>query len=297
MKFILSLILLIFNFFTFYNSCNAQQSNFNILPSPIPFPSFVPDQYSGKIDGSFINITADQVALSGGLADLKGRYAINEYFGFDGEVGMGGLQGTMPGIAPLSLTPGYFYRIDGTGQTSMFMFRMSINFEIQLFHTNNFSLIVFGGPTFLINNTTISTPYSIIVSPGFSNAGRVFTGFTNKLSVYSSMSGGQYGAQIDLYSPEIGIRISPFFLVSSFSGTATITDEPGNTGASTTTLSAQIPNSTSSVFGFDIYIGKYSIGSALQQLRSQQQTNGNTNIFMITLGYAFSNDDEQNKTK
>ncbi|WP_186647465.1 hypothetical protein [Fluviispira vulneris] len=39
-------------------------------------------------------------------------------------------------------------------------------------------------------------------------------------------------------------------------------------------------------------INDISIGSALQQLTSQKQTNGKTSVFMLSLSYAFSSDDE-----
>ena len=100
----IQLIIFLIFLLTFHLDVNAgQQSNFNIAPSPIAYPYFIPDRYDIKVDGSFVNITATDLSLSGGFADLKGRYAISEYFAIDGEFGMGGLSGTTLGLAPLSL--------------------------------------------------------------------------------------------------------------------------------------------------------------------------------------------------
>lgn len=276
----------------------TQQSNFNILPSPIAYPYFAPDRLDGKIDGSLVNITAPSITMTGGFADLKGRYAFMEYFAIDGEFGMGGLAGTMPGIAPLALTYAsngvpYTYRIDGEGQISMFAFRMSANLEIQAFHNDFFGVILFGGPNFSGTNMTITTQYSLIVPHGYTNAGQVFSGYTDNLTIGSSMSGGQFGIQLDLYSKDLGIRISPFFITSTFSGTATLTDNPGDSRTSSTVLSAQIPSTTSTSFGMDIIFNNISIGTVLQQLSSQQQNNSDVNIFMLSFGYRFSNEENQ----
>lgn len=56
--------------------------------------------------------------------------------------------------------------------------------------------------------------------------------------------------------------------------------------------SAKIPTTTSSSYGFDIIINNLSIGTTLQQLNSQNQSNGNTSVILLTLGYNFSNADE-----
>lgn len=105
------------------------------------------------------------------------------------------------------------------------------------------------------------------------------------------MSGGQFGLQMDV-SLMPGIRLSPFFMMSSFSGTATLTNDPGNSRARSTTISENIPSSTSTAFGLDIFINSLSIGTVLQQLSSQQQGNDNLSIFMISIGYHFSNGEE-----
>lgn len=104
MKIITTIIFLAIFLIIQRNAKANQQSNFNIMPSPIPYPFFEPNRYDLKIDGSFVNITATDLTLSGGLADLKGRFAFLEYLAIDGEFGLAGFSGTMTGIPPLTST-------------------------------------------------------------------------------------------------------------------------------------------------------------------------------------------------
>ncbi len=208
------------------------QNSFSIQPSPIPYPYFDPNRYDARGEINLVSITADQLSLSGIFADVKGRYAFSNFFAFDGFLGLNGLSGTMPGIPPLSLsissnkiTP-YIYRVDGKGQVSMYGMSMGTNLEIQALHTNSFGLILFAGPNFSFNNMTITTPYSLIVPFGYSNVGQAYTGYTSTLTILSTTTGGLFGAQADINMGH-DIRLSPFFMASTTSGSSTLTSVPG----------------------------------------------------------------------
>ncbi len=269
----------------------TQQSNFQIAPSPIAYPYFEEGRADGKIDVSFVSITMDNFSLAGAGGYFQGRIAFADFIALDGDLGLAALGGTMkPGISPMTWPTGYIP--DPADQSSLFLgaFRFSLNLEIQPLHTRYFGLILFGGPNFNLSQFNITTKYDLI----WIATGARYTGYTDQLQVTSTMQGGQFGVQLDIPLDE-NVRLSPFFMMSYFSGSATLTDNPGAAGASNTSMSADIPSSSTMTYGMDIIIGDISIGTMLQQLQSQQRGSNNAQTIIVTVGYHFSSA-EENKT-
>jgi hypothetical protein len=298
------IIILLFVFSSFFPlSAANNQSNFSIAPSPVAYPYFVPGAIDGRVDGSYVSIKMDQVSLKGAFFDFKARGAMNSFLAVNGELGIGMMKGSMPGIPPMVLIPtggasgGYYYtRTDGDATLSFLEARPTLNLEIQLLDYHSFSFIVFGGIQLSYAQMTSQTKYSLIVPPPYSNAGKTYSGYTNTLEITSSMTGFQMGMQLNI--PLSGeVRLSPFFMMSSLSGTATITDNPGYSGASSQSYSADIPKSTSTSFGMDIVISEISIGTVFQQIKSTEQSNGNVKVVMISAGYHFSSGDGEETGK
>lgn len=273
------------------------QSNFSIAPSPIAYPYFISGKIDGKFDGSYVSMTMDQVSLKGLFLDVKARGAMNEFIALNGELGTGFMKGSMPGIPPITPIPtkgtygGYYYtRVDGDATLSFIQLRPTLNLELQLLDTDTFSFIVFGGFQMSYTQMTAQTKYSLIVPPPYSNAGKVYSGYTDTFEIASSMYGYQLGMQLNIPLSS-DFRISPFFMMSSSSGTATLTDNPGSGNTSASSYSADIPKSTTTSFGMDIIISDVSIGTVLQQIKSTTQGSDNVKVVMISAGYHFSFDE------
>ncbi len=282
-------------FLIFAPDLKAQQSNFQIAPSPIAYPFFYDGRYDGTISGAVVSIKTVDMNMLGGMADFKGRSAFSEFTAIDLDLGMYGLGGTMPGIPPLmpiytSLGYPYYTETAGDATISFLSMRASFNLELQLVHNNSGSLILFGGLSMNFSQFNIDSPFNLIVPPPYSNAGQVYTGFTNTIAISSTLTGWQCGAQIEINLAE-GIRLSPFIMYSVFSGTATFTNTTNVSGAGSYSASADIPSSSSTSFGMDIIIGDISIGTLLQQMKSSETTSQDTSIFTVSVSYHFSDED------
>ncbi len=272
-----------------------QQSNFQIAPSPIAYPYFEDGRYDGTIGGSFISISTTDMSMAGGAGDFKGRMAFSEFTAIDCDLGINMLGGSMPGIPPITplytnLGYPYFTEVAGDASLLLFSFRMAVNIEFQPVKSEFGSIILFGGPNINISNFTITTPFNLIVPPPYSNAGEVYTGYTDTLTISTNLTGWQAGIQIDIPLGE-GMRLSPFFMYSSFSGTAALTDTTTVSGSDTTSISVDVPGSTSTSFGMDIVFDDFSIGTLLQQMTASDETTQDTSIIMISISYHFSSED------
>lgn len=279
-----------FLFFTF--PVFAQQSNFSISPPPVAWPYFDEGRSDLSIAGSIINMEAGDVSMTGGVATVKGRQALGSGVAVDVAAGFGGLGGTMPGIPPMSViyTSGaysyvpYYTEPTGKATISFLCMNAAADIEIQPIRSDSFGLILFGGFVYNYAQMTITSPYALIVPPPYSNAGTYFYGYQDTLTMTLMQYGYQFGAQIDLAASE-SFRLSPFFMMTSMQGDATMADNPGVSTASGTSLSAKIERTTSYAFGLDIIIGDVSIGTMLQQLQSASETNKDTRTIMISATY------------
>jgi hypothetical protein len=266
---------------------HAQQSNFQIAPSPIAYPYFEEGRYDGNLGVSFISISTQDMNMAGGAGDFKGRIAFSEFAAIDGNLGLNMLGGTMPGILPLiSLYP-YIPEVAGDATLTLFAFRMAFNIEIQPIKTDVFSIIFFGGPNMNFSQFTITTPFNLRLPPTYTSVAK---GYTDTLTINTNLTGWQAGVQIDL--PLGGdARLSPFFMYSSFSGTATLTDITTVSGYGSTSMTVDVPGATATSFGMDIIFGDLSIGTLLQQMTAGDNTTQDTSIIMISISYHFSSEE------
>lgn len=119
----------------------------------------------------------------------------------------------------------------------------------------------------------------------------MFTGFTDTLTISTTLTGWQAGIQMDIPLGE-DIRLSPFFMYSSFSGSASMTDTTTVSGGGSTSISADIPEASSTSFGMDIVFGEYSIGTVMQQMAATDSNTQDTSIITVSISYNFSSGDE-----
>lgn len=262
----------------------AQQSNFQIAPSPIAYPYFEEGRFDGNLGVSFISISTQDMNMAGGAGDFKGRIAFSDFAAVDGDLGLNMLGGTMPGILPLiSLAP-YIPVSAGDATLTYFSFRMAFNIEIQPVKTDVFSLIFFGGPNFNLSQFTITSPFNLRLPPTYTSVAK---GYTDTLTINTNLTGWQAGIQIDL--PLGGdTRLSPFFMYSSFSGTATLTDTTTVSGYGSASFTVDVPGATATSFGMDIIFGEISIGTLMQQMAATDNTTQDTSIIMVSVSYHFS---------
>lgn len=271
----------------------SAQNNFQIAPPPIAYPSFEEGKGDFKIEPTVISIEAPNVTLSGGGINFDGRKAFSGMMATDVQGGIFTLSGQMPGIPPITPIPAYSSNrtflgywtplTTGNANVSMTAMQMSANFEFQPIHGDAGGLIIFGGPGFGWSQLTMKTPYQLYWA-----ATKTYnSGYTDTLTISAITGGLQLGIQGEVLLPN-DFRISPFFMVSSYSGSATLKDDPGVSGVTGYSTSADIPSYSTSSIGMDIIVGNLSIGTVLQQMQSQQnQSNSNIKITMFRLGYRF----------
>jgi len=277
------LISLAVSILTAFPASASQQSNFQIAPSPIAYPFFEDGRFDGEAGITFISITMQNFNMAGGDFGGKVRSALSDYIAIDGTLGMVFLGGSMrPGLVPISYISGTNPAKPGDeAKLALLGIRGSMNLELQPVHTAGFDVILFGGPQFTFTNFTITSDYSIW------NGSYYKTGYQDKLSINSRMGGFQAGIQMD-FNFGSDLRISPFVMITSSSGTATMTDDPQLVGYSSKSYTFDIPKTTSTSIGMDIIFGDMSIGAILQQMKKTENSSENTKIIMVSLSYHFS---------
>ncbi|MBU1658236.1 hypothetical protein KKG72_04185 [bacterium] len=261
----------------------AGNSNFQIAPPPIAYPYFEEGKTDWKIEPMLMNIESSQADLSlvGGGLNFIGRQAFSEYLAIDMQGSISALSGQMAGIAPMYYSTSFYPRVDGKSDVSMGSMSISFNIEAQLIKEDAGSLIVFFGPNLGLTNMNLTTPYSLVrISDG-----AVTSGYTDQMQILSSTVGAQFGMQGSLSFGK-GLSISPFFMISSTSGTATITDDPNTSDTSESEYTVDIPESTTTSFGMDIIMDEISIGTILQSIATADD-NSDVNIIMFRFGYHF----------
>lgn len=270
--------------------------NFQIAPPPIAYPYFEPGRTDSKVEPIIINIESKDFALSGGGVNFDGRKAFSNFLAMDFQGGIFMLNGEMPGIPPITLIPAYdtnnifrgYYltQVDGKAKVRLNSFQFSFNVEFQPIHGDRGGLIIFGGPSLGLMNMTMDTPYSLIVPFPFSNAGQRYSGFTDTLTITSTLGGIQMGLQGDV-AVAGNIRISPFIMVSTASGSSTMKDDPGVRNVSGYSTTADIPSFTTTSMGMDIIVGNLSVGTLLQDMQPKDKSQAGVKITMFRLGYRF----------
>ena len=265
-------------------------------------------------------MSATDIDIRIGGAAFSGRYAFNKFLAVDGAVGFFGLGGEFTGgmtpISPIDYEYWDFITLAPNGDTSLsgYNYNLSANLEVQPVGTKDASLIFFGGPLFQAMNMDMASPYTLThrlfhgctgvgcgsgggtgTSPFYKYDNRIDT-----LNISATLAGTQVGVQGSLL---LGfIKITPFYMMTSISGTTTLADDLGKPQEyivkfKGTSLSQDIPTMTSTSFGADIIIVPWglSIGSMLQQLKDSGNSHNNVKTTIFRLGYRFGNADVPNK--
>lgn len=282
--FLIYKLLLPLTFISLYHPIYAQQSNFQIAPSPIAYPYFREGAYDGSLGLSFINISTENVTLTGGSGDFTGRLAFTDFAAADGDFGISMMGGSMPGIVPTVPLNPYIPVPAGDSSLMFISFRMAFNLELQPVKSDMLNMILFGGINMNLSQLTVTTPFNLLLPPGYTSVAK---GYTDTLTISTTLSGWQAGIQLDI--PLGGdTRLSPFLMYSSFSGTATLTDSTTVSGYGSVTMTADVTAASSTSFGMDIHFGEYSIGTLMQQMSVSDNTTQDTNIIVISVSYHIS---------
>lgn len=276
-------------------SSSSSESSFLLSPAPIPYPCFEAGTTDGKIDVSYVNLTFSEYTFNGLSIFGKGRKAFTESFALDGMAGLMYLSGKLPGVGPLSPLPaysatgsflGYYTPIPAkTANATSVTVSFSGNAEVQVVRSPLFNAILFAGPSLNITSLTLKTLYNKY----YAATGTTYTGFTDTLTTTIMLGGLQAGMQIDIPLGQL-VRVSPFFVVSSLSGSATMTDDPGTKTTDAYSASYEVPGSTTFSTGFDIFVNEISIGAMAQSGKSSQN-GGNASYYQLTVGYRFTSKD------
>jgi hypothetical protein len=274
---------------------SSSESNFQLSPAPIAYPYFDPGTTDGKVDVSYVNLTLSDYTFSGLSLYGKARKAFTDMFALDAMLGLLYLSGNLPGIGPISPLPaysatgsflGYYTPIPAkTGTATALTVSLCGNAEVQLIRSPLFNAIVFAGPALNMTSFTLKTVYNKYYAP----TGTTYTGFTDTLTTTIMMGGLQVGMQIDIPLGSM-VRVSPFMVLSSLSGSATISDDPGTKTTDAYAGSFEVPASTTISTGFDIFVNEISIGAMAQSGKSSQ-TGGNSSYYQLTVGYRFTSKD------
>lgn len=274
---------------------NSSDTSFQLSPAPIPYPNFKPGAIDGKIDLSYIQMTIQDYTLNGMSVYGKGRKAFTDMLAVDGMLGLMYLGGQMPGIGPISALPAYsasgsflgYYTPIPASKSTFTSTNVSVagNLELQAIRTPAFAMILFGGLNMNITNMSFKTPYKLYYAPTGTNYS---TTYTDDLSMSLLLTGLQVGMQVDIPLGSM-VRLSPFVVMTTTSGTGTMKDEPGIKTSGATGLTYDVQASTSLSTGFDIFINDMSIGAMAQSSKSAQTGNSNSYL-QLTVGFRFGSD-------
>lgn len=230
----------------------ASQTNFMVSPPPLPWFEFDKGQWDLRVGGNYTRVsgkdstTNKDVAVTGGGFNAVGRYAFTDLIAVDFGYYFVGITGGVP-----SLFDVYVY-----------MNTWNPNLELQVLKTERVSWIIFFGGMWSL------TPVEIVDR---STAKNTSTGITVFLS------GPQFGTQLSAKAGSFAL--SPFVLVQSLSGTASVS-YPATTTA--------VPTFTMTSFGIDITYIPWSItlSSVFNQASAATQSNGYNTLY-LALSYDF----------
>lgn len=273
---------------------DTTDTSFQLSPAPIPYPYFKPGATDGKIDLSYIQMKITDYTLNGMSVYGKGRKAFTDMLAVDGMLGLMYLGGQMPGIGPISRLPaynssggiiGYYTPIPASKSTfTSTNFSFAGNLELQAIRTPAFAMILFGGLNMNVTNMSFKTPYNLY----YATTGTTYTGYNDTLSMSLLLTGFQVGMQVDIPLGTM-VRLSPFVVMTTTSGTGTMKDEPGVKTSGATSYTYDVQASTALSTGFDIFINDMSIGAMAQSSKSAQTGNSNSYL-QLTVGFRFGSD-------
>lgn len=266
----------------------AEDGGFQIAPPPIAHPIFVAGAKDQKFDFNYISMSSSEtdIDLTGFGASYIVREAYSDSLALSAQAGLFLMTGTMPGVAlPYFDYPSFFTPINvRNADVTMFSIPFSANIEMQLIKEDAASLIVFIGPNLGMSSMTMQTSYDLQRDDS-----AIFTGFTSTTQMTMVTAGLQFGMQAGLRVSD-DVKISPFFMVSSSSGTSNMTYSSGISGDADTTATGDIPDITTSSIGMDIIIKELSIGTVLQDIQRSNDDGsdaGGMETVMLRFGYKF----------
>lgn len=261
----------------------AQQGNFQISAAPIAYPFFEPRRKDIKVTGTYLAMESKDgdISIAGGGASGVFRYAFSELFAMDASFGLTALTGEMPGFAMPFYYGGGYWNPVVTGKSDLYGLSvpMSFNLEVQALHSRAGSLIFFGGPTLTANSLTMETPYYAV--SGVTTAARTLFTTTTKVI----MGGAQFGVQGGINAGNF--KFTPFFMMTSQSGTAMMTFESGYKGTSSFVgdTTSDIDPFTTSSMGMDIIYAPWnlSFGTVFQQIAAKKSADEmSTTLFQLS---------------
>lgn len=297
MRYPLRLLLLLSLVATALFASEGSESGFQLAPAPVPYPVYAEGRVDYKLDMSYLQFSLDQYTLKGPALTGKMRKALSDSSAFDAALGLLSLNGQLPGIGPLSPIPayasngsflGYYQTIPAsTGNATVTNLAFSVNYEFRVAPSDSFGLIFFGGPSFNMSNVSLRTPYNLYYAP----TGTTYTGYRSSLTTSVLLLGMQAGMQVDIPLGSL-VRLSPFVVLSTYSGEGYIEDDPGYSSAGTYSADFSLPSSSTTSLGFDIFIDNISIGAMAQSGKSTQ-TGSNSSYMQLTVGMVFGSSQEK----
>ncbi len=261
----------------------AGESSFHIAPPPIVEPTFKMGDEKYRMDPMLISIEAPDlgISLSGAGVNFSGRSVMSPETAVDFQGAFVALSGTMPGSYPMSTPTGFYAVPEGDADVTGVSMAFSANLEFLVLNETAASLILFGGPSLSMMSMNMLTPYELVRTSDFA----VFTGYTDTLTVTSTVGGFQFGVQAGVNLGD-GVTFAPYMVMGSYSGTATLTDAPGWQGAPSYSYTADIPAYSVMSMGMDIIIGDFSVGSMIQSMQSED-SDSPVQTVMIKAGFIY----------
>lgn len=261
----------------------AQQVNFQFAPPPIPYPFFEPKRTDFRLTGGYFTLTGQGINLKGGGALFSGRHAVSERLAFDGQVGLIGVGGTVPGFSLPSLQGVLLWSPvnEGDGKLSGVALPMSMNIEVQPFRSPRGSLILFAGPNLMFAPLTIRTPYHLV------RGGTVAKSSTFETKANVVLGGIQAGVQGAI--PLKKFQLTPFAMINMESGSASFEFETGyNTYIPVTDTVMNIESFSFSTLGADLLYTPWglSLGTLYQAASGKKQQNS-YKLMLITASWHF----------
>jgi hypothetical protein len=252
----------------------STQTSFQISTPPIPWYEFQKGQEDMKVSATGLYLTGKieneeepaaggDVSVTGGSGGCYYRYAFRDEFAVDA----GGMALWAGGD------------VGNAAAMNMGLVSVPFGLEYLAMRTDNTAVIIYAG----MNFTWLTL--GIDIDTGTE---------TGSLDILTSMRGPQ--AVIQAAFKFTDFVITPFFMVTRLSGSATIDYEGGGESGS---ISTGIPSSTSFSYGLDIIYTpmELTLSSIIQQSMANDENNG-MRTYIVTLNYHFNlTEGDKNKEK
>lgn len=260
---------------------SAQQVNFQFAPAPIAYPYFEPKRTDLKVTGGYFTLTGPGIGLKGAGGIFTARHAFNKAVALDGQMGLIGISGKVPGFSLPSLSGVTLWSNQniGDGDLSGVAIPMSMNIEVQPIHHPRGSLILFAGPNLMFAPLEIRTPYYL-----YRGATRAANSvFTTQASVV--LGGIQAGVQGGV--PLGNFNLTPFAMINSESGSATFNFKTGyNTYIPVKDTVVNIEPFSFATVGADVLYAPWNLSlGTLYQAATGQKHQSEYKLVLFTLSW------------